>query len=214
MKAEREVELKFKIASREDFLDLRDSPRWGSRGSEERQVNHYFDTVDLLLVKSGAMLRIREEGDCTLTLKCGREVSPGLFDSREIESPVGLKILKAAVEEPRSLLELALDPIRELEARFGLPPLVFVGALVNERVRREHCGFHLDVDRLVFPDRSEEYELEIETHEPDRVMEWVSQLGLWLEPQRLTKLERLLRWYSLRRGPASDEEGIQTCECS
>jgi len=111
------------------------------------------------------------------------------------------------MEEPRSLLDLPLDPIRELKARFGLAPLVLVGTLANERVRREHCGFLLEVDRSIFPDRSEEYELEIETHDPGGAMEWASGLGLLLEPQRLTKLERLLRWYSLHRTPASDGEG-------
>lgn len=214
MKAEREVELKFKIASRGDFLDLRDSPQWGKRGTEKGQVNHYFDTVDLRLVKAGALLRIREEGDCTLTLKCGREVSPGLFDSREIDSPIGWRILKAAMEEPRSLLDLPLDPIHELKERFGLPPLIFVGTLTNERVRRDHGGFRLEVDRLIFPDRSEEYELEIETHDTGGAMELVSRLGLRLEPQRLTKLERLLRWYALCRRPALDGEGTQECESS
>jgi uncharacterized protein YjbK len=58
----REKELKFHIASREDFRRLRDDPAWGTKSEPERQVNHYFDSSDRRLVRSRVLLRLREEG--------------------------------------------------------------------------------------------------------------------------------------------------------
>jgi len=199
----REKELKFLIASREDFRRLRDDPAWGTRSEPERQVNHYFDSSDRRLVRARVLLRLREEGiRVVLTLKCGTEVRPGFFDSLEIEEEVDPGVLARALEEPESLVDLPLAAIAELQRRFGRPPLVVAGTLVNERVRRETgvgpSNLVLEVDRLLFPDGSEAYELEIETSDPPRAEAWVHDTiiaaGVRLEPQRMTKMERFLEW--------------------
>ena len=202
MTVQRECELKFHIEERPDFLDLRDSERWGTRSVPERQVNHYFDTEDLLLAKQRILLRIREAEGCVLTLKCGREVSPGNFDSLEIESEVSPGLLAAAREHPPMLLDLDLPGIDELKRRVGHVALRTAGTLENERVRREIGGWTLEVDRLSFPDGTETYELEIETVDVDGARAWIDRelrsRGMRLEPQRRTKFERLLDWYATR----------------
>ena len=193
----RERELKYRIGSREDFLSLRDAPDWGERGAVLAQLNYYFDTADLTLARSRAMLRIRTAGDCVLTLKCGVEARPGYFDSLELEAEISEGSIAALLQKPATLLDLLLPPIEELKRRFGRLEVSLLGRLHNERVRRTIDGLVLEVDRVTFPDGSELFELEIETDEILRAEAWVdSRLishGLRLAPQRLTKLEELLK---------------------
>ena len=202
----RERELKYSIPRVEDWRAIRDAPDWGERGSTEVQENFYFDTAARDLVRKGSLLRIRRSGGaCVLTLKHGRETSPGYFDSAEIEAPVAPEVLERAIGDPASLLELGLEPVRELIRLHGKPALVHLGTLENERVRRrvEAGGageLVLEVDRMRFPDGSEAHELEIEvgSGQADAAAEWIldraRRRGLRLEPERATKLERFLAW--------------------
>jgi uncharacterized protein YjbK len=199
MAVNRERELKFHIGSLDDFLALRDAADLGTRGQPIRQVNRYFDTSDLLLAGQGIMLRAREAEQCYLTLKCGREVSAGTFDSQEFESVISRSCLLAALESPVSLLDLNVPAIGELTRRVGRPPLEVAGTLVNERLRREFQGRVLELDRMTFPDESENYELEMETDDLASARLWLEELlrarGVRFEPQTLTKFEQLLEWY-------------------
>lgn len=211
MSGARECELKLRIARQSDFLDLRDGPRWGGRAAPERQVNHYFDTLDLELARQRVLLRIRDrDGErCVLTLKCGREVAPGSFDSLELEGEVPSSVLRAALQDPMSILDLRLPAIDELVRRLGRPQLVLAGTLLNERVRRWIGGWTLEVDRVTFPDGSESYELEVESEDQGRLRRWVDEelmaKGLALEPQRRTKFEQLLDWLAARRAAPGEE---------
>jgi uncharacterized protein YjbK len=200
MTAQRECELKFQIPSAADFVELRDGSRWGTPGTPKQQVNHYFDTRELLLAKQRILLRIREEGAWWLTLKVGKEVSPGNFDSLEVEHELPETDAARAFARPETLLDMELEAITELRKRVGRPPLVEIGALRNERVRREVDGWVLEIDRMCFPDSSELYELEMETEAVEAARAWVRReieaRGIRLEPLRQTKLERLLDWHS------------------
>jgi len=202
----RERELKYSIPRLEDWRAIRDAPDWGERGSPELQRNFYFDTEGRDLVRNGSLLRIRLTGaDYVLTLKHGRETSPGYFDSAELEAPVAPEALEAAIALPASLLDLDIEPVRELVRLHGRPALVYLGTLENERVRRrvEAGGagdLVLEVDRMRFPDGSEAHELEIEVGagQADAAAEWIldraRRRGIRLDPERATKLERFLAW--------------------
>ncbi|HVR74116.1 MAG TPA: CYTH domain-containing protein [Planctomycetota bacterium] len=209
----RERELKFRIPGREDWLSLREDPGRGEKGTVRRQVNHYFDAPDGRLIRARAMLRLRRETDtdaaterprAILTFKQGAEERPGLFDSREVEEEIGDAAAADLLERPESMLGLETRPVAELVRRFGRLPLVLLGSLENERVERRSGAFVLEVDRLVFPDGTEAYELEIEVEsiEAERLahaaVARLREEGLVLEPERLTKLERLLDWRSRR----------------
>lgn len=200
MSGPRERELKLRIASLDAFLDLRDGTRWGTRSTPQRQVNHYFDTGDLLLARRRILLRIREAAGCVLTLKCGREVSPGSFDSLELERDVDRAVLARALADPATILDLGIAPVGELLRRVGRIPLVVAGTLVNERVRRGVGGWTLEVDRVTFPDGTESFEVEIETEDVERLELWVERellgRGICVGPQRRTKLEQLIGWRS------------------
>ena len=123
-------------------------------------------------------------------------MAPGFYDSLELEEALEDETFRAISSDPGSLLDLPVKAMEELRLRFGRPPLERIGLLANERVRREVDGWTLDVDRILFPDGSESYELEIETDRAELARRWVDAeirgRGLRLEPQRLTKLEQLL----------------------
>src|SRR5262249_24104274 len=157
----------------EEFLSLRDAASWGQRGPAVPQLNYYFDTEDLKLARSRAMLRIRSAGDCVLTLKCGPEGRPGYFDSLELEAEIRQGALAAPLRKPGWILDLLLPPIEELKRRFGRLEVSLLGTLQNERVRRTIDGLVLEVDRITFPDGSEIFELEIETDDILRAEAWV-----------------------------------------
>ncbi|MBN1421631.1 MAG: hypothetical protein JXP34_22855, partial [Planctomycetes bacterium] len=57
-------------------------------------------------------------------------------------------------------------------------------------------GLALELDRIIYPDGHEEYEIEIETEDPgpaaDRLAALLRDLGIEAIPERRTKLERLL----------------------
>ena len=79
-------------------------------------------------------------------------------------------------------------------------PLESLGALRNERCRRRLGELNLEIDRLVFPDGTERYELEVELGNlPAAEAEWqvgdlLGRLGVRCEPGRATKLEQFLEW--------------------
>jgi len=196
----RETEWKLEIVARDDFLWLRDSPELGARTPPSLQKNHYFDTEAEDLARTRILLRVREEGGrFILTLKAGKEVRPGLFDSLEIEEEMTSEEAGRILLRPAALLERSGPVIEELRRRRGDPRLVAAGTLTNERVqRRPEPTLRLDVDRVVFPDGTESYELELETSDPVGAERWLADLvlrhPLRLEPERLTKMERFLRW--------------------
>jgi uncharacterized protein YjbK len=217
MAGDRERELKYRIPSRKDFLNLRDAPEWGSRQVPRRQVNHYFDTRDLALAKAQVLLRVREETRAhagvtpgggepetayRLTVKCGEEARRGYFDSLELEAELSEPVFRSALAEPASLLDLSLAPIAEIRRRFGRPALTFIGRLENERVERTGIPgapfAAFEVDRVDFAGGDEEYELEIEVEEGAAGVaeSWIESRvrgrGIRLEPESQTKLERLL----------------------
>lgn len=210
----RELELKFRLPRRADFLKLRDGPEWGERLVPRRQVNHYFDTADGRFARSRILLRIRREpGGDVMTLKCGEEKSPGVFDSLELEQDLDATTLQAALERPDVLWELQVPPVEELRRRVGAPPLVSVGFLENERVERRVGGRRLEVDRMTFADGRELHELELETEDAGEEAAWVRReiagRGILLVPERRTKLELFLAWKSGRLDPDAPEAGAK-----
>jgi uncharacterized protein YjbK len=170
------------------------------------QTNHYFDTPDRRFLAARVMLRIRESTTALLTLKCGREVRPGLFDSLELESVLEPGELEAILAAPGRIQGLRVPAIDELKRRFGALDIVRVGVLRNVRTRLQGPrGLVFELDRLAFPDESEGYELEVEIAapapgdetEPGREVEEIVRrelalLGVQAAPERKTKLERLV----------------------
>ena len=64
-------------------------------------------------------------------------------------------------------------------------------------------GIEVEMDRLIFPDNKEAYELEVETSQATEVEGWVysvlRQLHVEARSQRKTKLEQFLEWHDRMR---------------
>jgi uncharacterized protein YjbK len=193
-----EEELKFSLAGPEDHRKLVGPGGLAGFAARHSQVNIYLDSADLLLARAMTMLRIRSVAGRRplLTLKSGTEVEAGYFRSRELETEIPADLLPEIRRRPEALLGLDLAPVRELRERFGEPPLVVIGVLINERSDFRAGGLVLEVDRMTFPDGSEEFEVEVETTDPRQARSWVEaefrRLGVSATPSRRTKFERLL----------------------
>lgn len=198
MSEPRERELRFRFRSEEAFLKSRACPALGKRLSADILENHYFDTADGTLVRRRMMLRIRRAGHCTLGLKIGAEPRPGLFDSVELEERISPETARRILEAPEAIYLLDAAPVRALRERFEPLPLEALGCLRTERITKDSDGKRLEFDRLIFPDHSEAFELEIETDDPEGVERWLrgvlDGLGIDVEPQRRTKLEQFVAW--------------------
>jgi len=204
MSGPRERELKYVFARREDWLRLVDDASLGEPLPTVLQTNHYFDTADLTLVRTGVMLRLREQHEegatprVVATWKSGRDATaqPGYFDAVEIEATVEPELLDTAIASPSALVRHDCAPARELRDRCGELPLELIGWLRTKRLRRRCPRFVVELDEIEFPDETRSWELEIETDDPDDARAFVQatleRLGAQAEPQRQTKLEVLL----------------------
>ncbi len=196
---QREQEIKYLLQGPDDYQKLAGPGGLSGLLGREHQENFYFDTPSLHLADHLTMLRIRttSSGPARLTLKSGTEVEAGYFRSTEIEAVLSREVLKRVHREPGFLYHLDLKPVKELRARFGELPLVLVGELLNERCRFQSGGFLIELDRMTFPDGTQEFEVEVETRDPGLARAWLleefQRLGIRPEPGRQTKFERLVR---------------------
>lgn len=172
----------------------------------DRLENHYLDTADGVLVSQRVLLRIRRADRYILGLKIGAEPRPGFFDSIEIETEIAPEVARRVLAKPGEVYRLDAPPIAALRERFEVLPLEALGCLTVERTTKSISGRWLEFDRLVFPDGSERFELEIETHRPKTDARWLREtledLGVPVEPQRRTKLEQFVEWRRGTKGPS------------
>jgi uncharacterized protein YjbK len=201
-----ESEIKYKLAGSSDWRRLTGPGGLGTPLGAERQENIYLDTADLRLAGSLVMLRIRRrggEGAPLLTWKSGTEVEAGFFRSTEVEAEIPPGKQAEVLAQPSLLYRLDLPPVAELRARFGEVPLLVQGSLATERARFQGDGFVVEVDRMSFPDGSEECEVEVETERPEEARAWLlrefRRVGVRAEPSSETKYARLLSWLSAHR---------------
>ena len=193
-----EEELKYSLAGAEDHQKLVGPGGLAGPATRHSQVNLHLDAPDHRLARAMTMLRIRSVAGRgpLVTLKSGTEVEAGYFRSQEIEEEIPADLLPEIRRRPGRILGLDLAPVRELRERFGEPPLAVIGVLINERSTFRAGGFVLEVDRMTFPDGSEEFEVEVETVNPGQARSWVEgefrRLGVNAAPSRRTKFERLL----------------------
>jgi len=220
MRESRETELKYRLRSGADFLTLRSRLPAGTL--PVRQTSDFFDASDLRLSRAGVCIRVRREvplarsGEARilLTIKEGGVEGPGLFRARERSRPLTLLEWREIRRNPDRIWRIGGEAAAELAARFGTPPLEGIGTLSVERHRfRPEPDLPVELDRIIYPDGHEEYEIEIETDTPERAIETdaperaaarltalLADLGVQAVPEGRTKLERLL---GRLRGPGA-----------
>ncbi len=190
-----ERELKFHLPDKAAYDRLAEA--LGTELKRELQINHYLDTPDGELSRSGkSMMRVRDRGThYTTTFKCGIAMTEAYFESEEVQTQIPAQLAQAMQTGDLPLEAQALAPIRRLFEVFGVQErLVPQGTMQNLR-RTYHLSEHdvAELDETTFPDGSVDYELEVETDEPGRVKSVLELLGFGdLAPQPKTKYARFL----------------------
>lgn len=176
--AERETEFKY-LLSEQDSQALRRC--LGEPLKSREFVNRYY------AVRGGSdrrdwVLRLRVEGDNkTLTLKIGREVAPGVFDSQEYSA-------RGVSESPGSWEEY--EPLKVLRREISSGALYLQGEMENRReVFLAPCdvGRNWELDLALLPGGVELRELEIEVQgESEGLEELRGRLEAWFFEQGLS----------------------------
>jgi len=192
-----EIELKYGLAGRSDYETL--CRKMGDPLEDNEQVNHYFQSPDSRIPGDKGVVRIRlEKGEALFTVKLGGPLTDGLASSREYEEP-----WKGPVADPPVLTESIWDSgyagMEALAQTFGSGfSLVWVGKMVNRRkIYPMAPNLVLEVDASRYPDGHADYEVELETMNPDQdrflLISLLDELEVGYEPQTETKYQRFLR---------------------
>lgn len=187
---ERETEFKY-LLSAQGFQRLTAS--LGPARSSRKLVNRYYVPREATSRRDWVLrLRLYEDGN-ELTLKLGREVEPGLFDSMEYSA-------KDVAEDPAGWE--GLEPLQIFRREVSAAPLMVQGESVTHRQLYSppvKAGKGWEVDRCQLPDQADFCELEIELaqgQEPESsrqlVESWLKTSGVEFEPSRKTKYARFL----------------------
>ena len=196
MSVRREVELKYRLEGRGEYEKL--CRELGDPVEVWEQVNHYFRSADGKIPGGDGVIRIRQEkGRALLTVKLGA-LEAGLARAEEYEEawPGPLDEMPPT---SNAIWGAGHEGLHLLEQRFGTRfPLVWLGKMVNQRkFYRPVEGIPLEVDASRYPDGQEDYEVEVETEEPEcdreRLLTLLTDLGLRVEPQTATKYQRFLQ---------------------
>jgi uncharacterized protein YjbK len=197
----REIELKYRLDSRDAYELLCRS--LGRPSSESLQVNHYFRSPDGRVPGDRGVIRIRvEKGGAIFTVKLGGPLRQGLVSSLEYEEPWDGTIdeIPAAGE---TLWDRGFQGMEALETAFGgRCVLIWVGSMENRRrVYRPPNGLCLEVDASRYSGGAEDFEVEVESENPDRdrprLEALLTERGIRCDPQPETKVQRFLRHLGL-----------------
>lgn len=182
-----ENELKFKLPSRQAYEKV--EARLGKSTGVREQVNRYYDLGEGVLSSGDAVFRLRRQnGKKILTFKVGMKREGGYFQAEEIE-------VEVESEEPAAWEGSA--PLAALRSHFGEGELRFQGQTTNLRKCFPlNCGAVVELDQTTFPGGRVDYELEVETDDPDAVIEELSDVfgaaKVAMHPQTETKYARFL----------------------
>ncbi len=196
MTVRREIEIKLRLEGRAEYDKL--CRALGAPEEEWEQVNHYFRSEDGRIPGREGVIRVRlERGRAVLTVKLGA-LKDGLASAREFEEP-----WRGPLEEipPSSdaIWGAGHAGLEALERKAGRRfPLVWIGRMTNRRrLYRTPDGLRLEVDASRFPDGEEDYEVEVETDDPERdrglLEALLARSGVRFTPQPATKYQRFLQ---------------------
>jgi uncharacterized protein YjbK len=196
MSIRKEIELKFRLEGRDQYDKL--CQGMGAPVEEWEQINHYFRSEDGKIPGEEGVIRIRlERAEAVLTVKLGA-LRNGLASSREYEEAWPGPLAEMPPSS-RAIWEAGHAGMRALEQRNGRRfPLVWVGRMVNlRRIYRTAEGLCMEVDASRYPDGEEDYEVEVETDDPERdrglLEALLTRMGIRFAPQPATKYQRFLQ---------------------
>ncbi|MFA7478961.1 MAG: CYTH domain-containing protein [Vulcanimicrobiota bacterium] len=187
--SQRETEFKY-LLSATDYQKV--LAGLGAPHRERVFVNRYF-TVEDAPGRKDWVLRLRVEGSHReLTLKIGREIALGLFDSMEYSELVGS-------EQPGDWSNS--EPIRVFRTEISPAPLRVQGESQTRRLLFSpplEVGQVWELDSCCLPGGQEFFELEVETQAPGveeqgrALKAWLESRGVRPRPSEMTKYARFL----------------------
>jgi len=161
-----EIEIKLDLQNESNYRRLLD--HFPEKTGGIRQENHFFDTSDGKLGKSGWALRIRlADNVAELTAK-GPSASHDrrIAIREEISQIIPPQQLRKFLNEGFGLSEISGEIPAALSGMVSNENLKSVVKFVNFRIDAPYSDgdqvFNLEIDRTVFPDSSIDYELELE----------------------------------------------------
>lgn len=195
MAVRREVEIKLRLEGWSEYQKL--CRGLGDPEDAWEQVNHYFQSEDGRIPGKGGVIRIRlEKARALLTVKLGA-LRDGLATAEEYEE-TWQGPLDEMPPPSNAIWETGHAGLKALEEAWGKRfPLVWLGKMVNQRrLYRTAGGLCVEVDASRYPDGREDYEVEVETEEPDRdrvlLEALLDRTGIRYVPQPATKYQRFL----------------------
>lgn len=189
-----ERELKWRLDA-DAYRRLADAlPRTIGGWHELNQDNRFLDSPDGHLLRAKVALRLRRENArVVITAKWPAAQRAGaLHQHHEHERAVNPMLwLATGWANPRLALPLA-EPVR---AALGNAPLTVLGGFTNHRRHAVFDGATIALDHTRF-DQHDDWELEVETNEPERHGVWwngvFETLGITAAVQTETKFKRWL----------------------
>ena len=190
--AERETEFKYSL-TQADHGSLQQ--RLGTPHKARDFINRYY-TVEGGTDRRDWVLRLRlDAGVKELTLKIGREVSPGVFDSTEYSATVSSESPQAWAQE---------EPIRVLRRELSVAPIRVQGEVRNKRLVYPApiaVGEFWELDETLLPGGKTVYELEVEVRDSNadsfapmrqELEAWLAETVSRVTPSEQTKYSRFL----------------------
>lgn len=195
MTKNQEKELKIKIDSERNFALLLD--KLGTPDSIQRQTNYYFDSSSRKLWHERVMLRLRTfDGKAVLTIKGGANIQQGYFQCDETEEELLLPNKETLSSDKLFLLQTAKSFLVKYLPQFDSIDLLLQGSMSNTRHIYAKGEELWEIDHTIFSGGREDFEIEVETLEPERVerelRQIFAQLGIAFEYQTKTKYRRFL----------------------
>lgn len=192
-----ETELKYRLEGVEAFRRI--CEKLGPPAEEWEQVNHYYQSADGRIPGKRGVIRIRsEKGQAVFTVKLEGILERGVARSMEFEFP-WRGDSRQFPPSPESLWGAGHPGMEALAAECGHRfPLVRVGEMINRRKVFPFSGdLLLEIDASRYPDGETDYEVELETADPERdrilLLRVLDEAGVHSTQQTETKYQRFLR---------------------
>jgi len=199
-----EKEIKLDLHTEKNYLTLLES--LDKIKSQKKLDNYFFDTKDWSLSKSGWALRIRREEDsAVITAKGPVESAPNELTVRpEIEKTLAPDSCPVFINEGMNLSNLPEEIARSIKDTIDNKRLELKLSFTTLRTAIEYHGHGmillLEIDKTTFPDRSVDYELEVELSDAARfektmiiISELFERLHISMIFQKESKFARALR---------------------
>ncbi|PCJ16826.1 MAG: hypothetical protein COB02_15095 [Candidatus Cloacimonadota bacterium] len=185
-----EKELKI-ILEKKQYIDLINTLSISYEAKIKYQENYYFDTLNYDYLKSKEMLRVRKTKEKTiLTIKRNSSVKDGYFECEEIE-----KSFEKCVWNDKNLLRFIFDRDQTFIKNLDF---VNLGCLKNLRTIFQTKDFKLEIDQSNFTKSQIHYELECETIDPEKLLDFLDNEGLLQKKQIIfqteSKFKRFLKY--------------------